>query len=84
MRLGATFLLHIPPVHCHCVFTLHLHSHFTKMHPPFPLQTETRNSLTCAICIDVITDLDEWLTSDKTEQEIIDFVEQVNTKILPS
>ena len=43
-----------------------------------PLQTETSNSLTCAICIDVITDLDEWLTSDKTEQEIIDFVEQVN------
>jgi hypothetical protein len=36
-----------------------------------------RNELTCDICIDIITDIDEWLTSDKTEQEIVDFVSQV-------
>jgi len=33
--------------------------------------------LTCDICIDVITDFDEWLTSDKTEQEIVDFISEV-------
>jgi hypothetical protein len=37
----------------------------------------SRNELTCDICVDIITDIDEWLTSDKTEQEIIDFVSQV-------
>ena len=36
-----------------------------------------RNELTCEICVDIITDIDEWLTSDKTEQEIIDFISQV-------
>ena len=24
-----------------------------------------RNELTCEICVDIITDIDEWLTSDK-------------------
>merc|ERR1711893_13394 len=36
--------------------------------------TGPRNELTCEICTDIITDIDNWLTSDKTEQEIIDFV----------
>ena len=37
----------------------------------------TRNDLTCQICMDIVTDFDEWLTSDKTEQEIVDFVKEV-------
>merc|ERR1712179_616151 len=35
------------------------------------------NSLTCAICIDLVTDIDEFLTSDTTEQQIVEFVEQL-------
>jgi ATP/maltotriose-dependent transcriptional regulator MalT len=27
--------------------------------------------------VDIVTDFDEWLTSDKTEQEIITFVEEL-------
>merc|ERR1712002_1256546 len=33
--------------------------------------------LVCDICIDIITDLDEWITSDSTEGEIIHFVESL-------
>ncbi len=33
--------------------------------------------LLCDICIDVVTDLDNWLTSDQTEADIVHFVEQV-------
>merc|ERR1712198_610887 len=29
------------------------------------------------ICIDVITDLDQWLTSDSTEDQIVEWIEQV-------
>merc|ERR1739845_77841 len=36
-----------------------------------------RNELTCQICVDIVTDLDNWLTDDKTEQEIVDFVKQL-------
>merc|ERR1712126_524698 len=36
----------------------------------------TRNDLTCQICMDIVTDF-EWLTSDKTEQEIVDFVKEI-------
>ena len=34
--------------------------------------------LICDICIDVVTDLDEWLTSDATEGEIVHFMESVS------
>ena len=27
--------------------------------------------------MDIVTDIDEWLTSDKTEQEIVDFVKEL-------
>ena len=37
-----------------------------------------KNDLTCSICVDVVTDLDNFITSDTTEQQIIDFVEQVS------
>merc|ERR1712154_581801 len=38
---------------------------------------EPRNELTCSICVDIMTDLDNFITSDSTEQEIIDFVKQI-------
>merc|ERR1712113_520089 len=38
---------------------------------------QTKNELTCSICMDVMTDLDEFITSDTTEQEIVDFVKQL-------
>ena len=31
--------------------------------------------LLCDVCVDVVTDLDEWLTSDTTIDEILKFVE---------
>merc|ERR1712110_672953 len=41
--------------------------------------TQAANSqpkdLLCDICIDVVTDIDEWLTSDQTMDDIIHFVE---------
>eukprot|EP00092_Neocalanus_flemingeri_P102774 GFUD01131472.1.p2 GENE.GFUD01131472.1~~GFUD01131472.1.p2 ORF type:complete len:108 (+),score=26.82 GFUD01131472.1:13-336(+) len=36
-----------------------------------------RNDLTCTICIDFVTDFDTWLTSDKTEADIVTFVEEL-------
>ena len=33
--------------------------------------------LLCDVCIDVVTDIDEWLTSDQTMEDIIHFVEGV-------
>merc|ERR1712168_1419470 len=38
---------------------------------------QTRNQLTCDICVDIITDLDNFITSDTTEQQIIDFVKEI-------
>merc|ERR1712114_100487 len=35
------------------------------------------NVLTCSICTDVMTDIDNFITSDTTEQQIVDFVEQI-------
>ena len=36
-----------------------------------------KNDLTCSICVDIVTDLDNFITSDTTEQQIVEFVEQV-------
>merc|ERR1712072_3811 len=36
-----------------------------------------KNDLTCSICIDVVTDIDNFITSDTTEQQIVEFVEQI-------
>eukprot|EP00091_Calanus_sinicus_P019195 TRINITY_DN470_c0_g1_i12.p1 TRINITY_DN470_c0_g1~~TRINITY_DN470_c0_g1_i12.p1 ORF type:complete len:106 (-),score=46.95 TRINITY_DN470_c0_g1_i12:107-424(-) len=38
---------------------------------------QPRNELTCDICMDIMTDLDNFITSDTTEGEIIDFVKQI-------
>ena len=35
------------------------------------------NELLCSLCVDIVTDLDEFITSDTTEQQIVEFVEQV-------
>merc|ERR1712112_141191 len=43
---------------------------------PREFQPETKDLL-CDICIDVITDLDQWLTSDTTEDQIVEWIEQV-------
>merc|ERR1711936_1022636 len=41
---------------------------------------KSRNELTCSICIDIITDLDNFITSDATEDQIVAFFkEQCNT-----
>merc|ERR1739842_24036 len=36
-----------------------------------------RNELTCDICVDIVTDIDEFITSETTEQEILDFFNQI-------
>ena len=40
-------------------------------------QTRTENDLTCDICVDVMTDIDDFITSDTTEQQLVDFIKQV-------
>ena len=39
-----------------------------------------KNDLTCSICVDIVTDIDNFITSDTTEQQIVEFVEQVREK----
>ncbi len=39
-----------------------------------------RSELTCEICVDIVTDIDNFITSDSTEQDIIEFVENVSTE----
>ena len=38
--------------------------------------------LLCDICLDIVRDLDEWITSDSTLDEIIQFVEGVREYII--
>merc|ERR1712168_628606 len=42
---------------------------------------KTEQELLCTVCVDVVADLAEWVTSDTTEQEIVDFVEQLCTAL---
>lgn len=39
---------------------------------------QPRNELTCSICMDIMQDLDDFITSDTTEQQIVDAIEEVN------
>nr|ALS04661.1 putative proactivator polypeptide [Pseudodiaptomus poplesia] len=39
--------------------------------------SDARNELTCEICVDIVTDIDNWITSDSTEDEIVHNVEQL-------
>merc|ERR1711890_42177 len=38
---------------------------------------QPRNDLTCNLCVTVLTQLDNFITSDTTEGEIVEFVEQI-------
>merc|ERR1711875_95535 len=38
---------------------------------------KSRNELTCSICIDIITDLDNFITSDTTEDQIVAFFKEL-------
>merc|ERR1711942_271498 len=37
----------------------------------------SQNDLTCSTCVGIVTAIDDWITSDKTEQEILDFFNQI-------
>ena len=45
-------------------------------------QAEQPKDILCDICVDVVTDIDEWITSDSTMDEIIEFVENVSSDAL--
>merc|ERR1712211_40649 len=38
---------------------------------------QLKSELTCSVCTKVITDIDNWITSEKTEAEIVDFAKKV-------
>merc|ERR1739840_16497 len=38
---------------------------------------KSRNELTCSICVDIITDLDNFITSDTTEDQIVAFAKEI-------
>merc|ERR1712241_977090 len=38
---------------------------------------QPRNELTCSICMDIMQDLDDFITSDTTEQEIVDAIKEI-------
>merc|ERR1711909_237768 len=42
-----------------------------------PRLPSPKNAFTCDLCVDIITDIDEFLTSDTTEQQIVDFVKEI-------
>ena len=39
-------------------------------------------SLLCDVCVDVVTDVDQWITSDHTIDEIVHFVEGVSKSFI--
>merc|ERR1712083_385805 len=41
------------------------------------IDEEVKNELICNICIDMVTDVDNWLTTDTTEDQIVAYVEQI-------
>merc|ERR1711971_1288302 len=61
------------------MLTLFFSSSLALVHPRDLLQDQgpEPKDLLCDICIDVITDLDQWLTSDSTEDQIVEWIEQV-------
>ena len=44
---------------------------------PLHIYVYLGNQLTCDICVDIMVDIDEFITSETTEAEIIAFVQQV-------
>merc|ERR1711994_408108 len=45
---------------------------------------KSRNELTCSICIDIITDLDNFITSDTTEDQIVQFAKELCHALMES
>eukprot|EP00090_Calanus_glacialis_P021929 TRINITY_DN3380_c0_g1_i1.p1 TRINITY_DN3380_c0_g1~~TRINITY_DN3380_c0_g1_i1.p1 ORF type:complete len:121 (-),score=40.89 TRINITY_DN3380_c0_g1_i1:121-462(-) len=43
--------------------------------------SEQPKDVLCDICVDVVTDLDNWLVDDATEADIVAFVEQLCTAL---
>merc|ERR1712018_29468 len=41
------------------------------------IRTQEKRDLLCDICMDIVTDIDEWITSDSTMDEIVQFVEGI-------
>ena len=39
--------------------------------------TQVKNDLTCPICIDVVTDIDEFITEETTVNDILEFAKQL-------
>ena len=35
------------------------------------------NDLLCNICLDIVTDIDSWITSDTTEDQIVDWMHMI-------
>ena len=65
---------HITMLRPLCLLTLALAAASAQAAAPQP------RDLLCDICIDVVTDLDEWITSDSEMADIINFVEGVGWK----
>merc|ERR1711931_40519 len=42
-----------------------------------PVGQQQPKDLLCDLCVDVVTDIDEFLVSQPTEQQLIEFVEQL-------
>merc|ERR1712071_206744 len=38
---------------------------------------KTSNTLTCSICVDIMTDIDNFIVDTTTEQDIIDFAKEL-------
>merc|ERR1712117_894323 len=42
-----------------------------------PRRPKTKNELTCTICVDVITDIDDFITDTTTEDQIVQFFKEI-------
>ena len=42
---------------------------------------DTKSISVCDICIDIVTDIDQWLTAEHTEADIVAWVEQVQEQL---
>jgi len=47
------------------------------------VRTQERRDLLCDVCMDIVTDIDEWITSDSTMDEIVQFVEGICSVLGP-
>jgi len=50
---------------------------FTLFASALAFVPKSRNDLTCSICVDIITDLDNFITSDTTEDQIVAYAKEI-------